>query len=70
MYVFDDWGWFLSRHGCWTCAALPILGVSVLVVMARKARKKRHKDDGKCEHCGYDLTGNTSGVCPECGERI
>jgi hypothetical protein len=20
-----------------------------------------------CQHCGYDLTGNTSGVCPECG---
>jgi hypothetical protein len=20
--------------------------------------------------CGYDLTGNTSGACPECGERI
>ena len=22
-----------------------------------------------CTTCGYDLTGNTSGVCPECGER-
>ena len=20
-----------------------------------------------CLHCGYDLTGNVSGVCPECG---
>ena len=20
--------------------------------------------------CGYDLTGNTSGVCPECGSAI
>ena len=20
-----------------------------------------------CRNCGYDLTGNTSGVCPECG---
>ncbi|MCC7293372.1 MAG: hypothetical protein IT449_15035 [Phycisphaerales bacterium] len=20
-----------------------------------------------CKHCGYDLTGNQSGVCPECG---
>lgn len=25
---------------------------------------------GKCSNCGYDLTGNTSGVCPECGTRI
>ena len=21
-----------------------------------------------CQNCGYDLRGNTSGVCPECGE--
>jgi len=25
---------------------------------------------GHCRKCGYDLTGNISGVCPECGERI
>jgi hypothetical protein len=24
---------------------------------------------GHCR-CGYDLTGNTSGVCPECGQRF
>ncbi len=23
-----------------------------------------------CEQCGYDLTGNTSGVCPECGASL
>ena len=23
-----------------------------------------------CRTCAYDLTGNESGVCPECGERI
>ncbi len=22
---------------------------------------------GHCQKCGYDLTGNVSGVCPECG---
>jgi len=22
-----------------------------------------------CQRCGYDLTGNTSGVCPECGRH-
>ena len=22
-----------------------------------------------CRHCGYDLTGNRSGTCPECGTR-
>jgi len=24
---------------------------------------------GHCQQCGYDLTGNVSGVCPECGVR-
>jgi predicted RNA-binding Zn-ribbon protein involved in translation (DUF1610 family) len=23
-----------------------------------------------CVCCGYDLTGNTSGTCPECGEKL
>jgi len=25
---------------------------------------------GYCQTCGYNLTGNVSGVCPECGTRI
>jgi hypothetical protein len=24
----------------------------------------------RCERCSYDLTGNVSGVCPECGTEI
>ena len=23
-----------------------------------------------CQNCGYDLTGNTSGTCPECGGKM
>jgi hypothetical protein len=26
--------------------------------------------EGFCVKCGYDLTGNVSGVCPECGRPI
>lgn len=25
---------------------------------------------GRCGACNYDLTGNATGVCPECGERV
>ena len=25
---------------------------------------------GHCHACGYNLTGNVSGVCPECGEQV
>jgi hypothetical protein len=24
----------------------------------------------RCQHCHYDLTGNVSGVCPECGTTV
>jgi hypothetical protein len=30
---------------------------------------KIHRN-GFCDRCNYDLTGNTSGKCPECGLRI
>ncbi len=30
-------------------------------------QRRRRKKDGFCTKCGYDLTGNVSGTCPECG---
>ena len=27
-------------------------------------------DANSCEECGYNLTGNVSGRCPECGTEI
>lgn len=39
-------------------------------VRARPARIRRgRRERGECLHCGYNLTGNVSGACPECGER-
>jgi hypothetical protein len=33
-------------------------------------RRNLPKSPGHCSTCGYDLTGNMSGVCPECGVQI
>jgi len=33
-------------------------------------RDRRHVPPGHCRKCGYNLTGNVSGICPECGEKI
>jgi hypothetical protein len=33
-------------------------------------RNRRRIPPGHCRTCGYNLTGNVSGACPECGERI
>ena len=38
-------------------------------VRAEISRRRRLRS-GLCQSCGYDLTGNTSGVCPECGAAI
>ncbi len=42
---------------------LTLVGVPTvwLILRSRGARL------GHCTTCGYDLTGNVSGVCPECG---
>ncbi len=29
-----------------------------------------HFPPGHCRNCGYDLTGNVSGRCPECGSEV
>jgi hypothetical protein len=33
-------------------------------------RRRRRRKLGLCVRCGYNLTGNVSGVCPECGDTI
>lgn len=33
-------------------------------------RRWRRRRRGVCAKCGYDLTGNVSGVCPECGRKV
>ena len=33
-------------------------------------RDRQRIPAGRCQKCGYDLTGNVSGRCPECGESL
>jgi hypothetical protein len=44
---------------------LPSLALWLLVAIG-VAGRRRHPP-GHCESCGYDLTANASGRCPECG---
>jgi hypothetical protein len=43
-----------------------VLGVLIYYVVATH-RRARNLKCGRCGVCGYDLTANASGVCPECG---
>jgi hypothetical protein len=58
-------------------SALPVLGAAALCLAyplaafmrgpwRRYARRRR----GCCSMCGYSLTGNVSGICPECGSAV
>jgi len=48
--------------------ALPIYCV---VRTQHRYRVRRHRlKNNLCISCGYNLTGNISGTCPECGEKI
>jgi hypothetical protein len=44
---------------------IPIVLVAGLTYWAH--RRARGFPPGHCRRCGYDLTGNISGTCPECG---
>jgi hypothetical protein len=46
-------------------AAIPTLHMCVSLI-----RKRRRRSLGLCGVCAYDLTGNQSGVCPECGTAV
>jgi len=57
---------------CWLAVAifalLPgfMIGQSAVGGLRRRLRALR----GRCSKCGYNLTGNASGVCPECGAKV
>jgi hypothetical protein len=55
-----------------TFPAWCIVLFAALLPWTWRERRRRHLAArrlarGQCPSCSYDLTGNTSGVCPECG---
>ena len=58
---FDAWDIYLP---CWWLALM--IGIPTAYLWWRDRRPPR----GHCAECGYDLTRNVSGVCPECGEPV
>ena len=54
-------------------AALVFLALRALCVngasLSRHMEARRYAARCGCAHCGYDLTGLTTSICPECGRR-
>jgi hypothetical protein len=55
----------------WTWAIIPSLLIPLALGVCTagfiRDEKKVKRASGHCVKCDYDLTGNVSGVCPECG---
>ncbi len=48
-----------------------VLFAGTFVYVYRPYRRYKHrKRHGLCLSCGYNLTGNESGTCPECGTGV
>ena len=50
--------------------AVPVGVVAVLAQRITIRRMGNRVKSGHCYGCGYDLTGNVSGRCPECGAAV
>lgn len=44
-----------------------LLAYPIFMLATRPIRHRWRRKRGICVRCGYNLTGNISGVCPECG---
>ena len=55
------WTWYI-RVPFW------LILILVGIPTAYMWRRERRVLKGHCQTCGYNLTGNVSGRCPECGE--
>ena len=53
---------------CWLIAAV-VVGLAIAREMA-KYRNRKLRSPPHCRACAYNLNGNTSGICPECGTAI
>lgn len=47
-----------------------VFSLPAVATLAWRRYTSRKKSPGTCARCGYDLTANTSGICPECGESV
>jgi len=64
----SDWPDWLSQ--AWIFPGGPLLGCLWLGLFLRLADRRARLDASSHCVCGYNLTGNVSGRCPECGMDI
>jgi hypothetical protein len=62
---------FLEDASFWLFVLTPLAGVASAWLLVRlRNRLLRRRPRTNCLECGYNLTGNVSGMCPECGAEV
>ena len=55
----------------WVIALSPLAPAAVVTYRCvLQTRRNSRPAAPQCLRCGYNLTGNVSGMCPECGEIV
>ena len=67
IWRFTSSGGFILSIPYWFLTLIFAVPPGAWFIKWRKRRKLAMV--GSCPSCGYDLTGNESGVCPECGAK-
>lgn len=66
--AITDQGWAsLPRKSAFGFVAVVFVLIAYSMYQASRAAQP---PAGCCGACGYDLTGNESGTCPECGAEV
>jgi hypothetical protein len=68
----DEAGW-TTKSTPYAVVGIPLLPVGIAIGAPGAFllwRKRGHRTLNGCPTCGYNLTANISGVCPECGTVI
>ncbi|HEY3243576.1 MAG TPA: hypothetical protein VGM03_09515 [Phycisphaerae bacterium] len=59
--------WFIEVRWLLTLTILALPGLWLALFVYHRLGFRNTVLGARCQICGYDLTGNISGVCPECG---
>jgi len=51
-------------------AIIPLVLTAAILTSKPQRRRNVRRKLQLCIHCGYNLTGNTTGICSECGAEI
>lgn len=73
LWVATQFDWYLV-YDLMTSGIMVFIWIPVVVLMAPLTAFLWLCDlghsQGKCQTCGYDLTGNVTGICSECGTTV